>query len=192
MKQTTFAKLTELSDDEIILDAQKGSTVAFDELVKRYRKRVYALAYQMTYDSEDADDLAQEAFIRAYEAIGRFQIGMKFYTWIYRIVVNLCINHKKRKARSVNLEPEDEAAIPAKPQSNPGVILEDAELGETIRAAMDELPEHQKTVFTLRVFQDLSYQEIADTLEISLGTVMSRLNRAREALKVSLKEYVSL
>lgn len=184
--------LTEKNDDDIIIEAQKGSTVAFDELVRRYRQRVYAVAYQMTKDPEDADDLAQEAFIRAYEAIGRFQVGMKFYTWIYRIVVNLGINMYKKKSRSSNLSPEQESQIPARVKSNPAVVIENQELGETIREALQKLPPHQKSVFALRVFQDLSYKEIAETLEISIGTVMSRLNRAREALKNELQDYVKL
>lgn len=189
---TARVDLSSLDDDEIIIRSQKGDNAAFGELVNRYQRRVFALAYQMTQDSEDADDLSQEAFIRAYEAIGRFQVGMKFYTWMYRIVVNLCINFQKKRSRIVNLSPEHEARIPSKRKQNPAVIIQNEELGETIRNALEKLPDHQKTVFALRVFQDLSYKEIADTLNISIGTVMSRLNRAREALKSYLSGYMKL
>ena len=179
----------EKSDDDIIIEAKKGSNVAFDELVHRYQKKVYALAYQMTHDPEEADDLAQEAFIRAYKAIDRFEVGMKFFTWMYRIVINLGINYSKKKARMQNLEPDDEARIVAKHSTIPSVVIENEELGEKIRTELARLPEHQKSVFILRVFQDLSYKEISDILNIEIGTVMSRLNRARESLKIALKDY---
>lgn len=191
MDTTQHARpMAEKTDDEIIILAQRGSSIAFDELVMRYQKRVYALAYQMTHDPEEADDLAQESFIRAYHAIGRFQVGMKFYTWMYRIVVNLGINYYKRNKRTTNFAPDEEARLPDKGSSNPAKDLEDAELGDKIRIALETLPEHQRTVFALRVFQDMSYKDIAETLEIEIGTVMSRLNRAREALKTALKDYM--
>jgi RNA polymerase sigma-70 factor (ECF subfamily) len=136
-----------------------------------------------------ADDVAQEAFLRGYQAIGRFENGRPFGPWIARIAANLALNHlRSPRAREQEL-PEGHLETPS---SEPGPLdgLLDREAGSVLDGALQALPAEQRAVFVLRVFEELSYQEIADALEISAGTVMSRLSRAREKLRTALLPYL--
>ena len=179
------------SDADLIHAAQAGRTEAFDELMKRYAASIYRVTYSFVRGHADADDLTQETFIRAYRAIGRFDERFHFYTWARKIAVNLCLNHLKRRGR-VRLQPlpmadgDTESVDIADPR--PGV--DDSGLRRDLEAALVRLPDDQRAVFVLRVNEELSYSEIAETLNIPVGTVMSRLNRAREKLKELLKEYL--
>jgi RNA polymerase sigma-70 factor (ECF subfamily) len=179
------------TDLDLIHSTQSGSTEAFDELMKRYAASIYRVTYALTRNHADADDLSQEAFIRAYRAIGRFDPQYQFYTWIRRIAVNLCFNHLKRSHR-VRLQPlpiadgESESVDIADPKAS----AEGSGLRRDLDAALARLPVDQRTIFMLRVDEELSYNEIAAALGIPVGTVMSRLNRAREKLRLLLKEYL--
>lgn len=181
------------SDQELARKAKGGQLSAFDELVLKYRKNVYAIAFRMTRNHSDADDLAQETFLRAYQALDSYKPGFEFRTWLYRIAVNASINHLKRKGRRVEMSLEDNAGLDVAASTssyNPGTGIEEKELREKIETAIQHLPLKLRSVFLLRTFEDLTYEEIAHVLNISKGTVMSRLSRAREKLKIMLREYV--
>jgi RNA polymerase sigma-70 factor (ECF subfamily) len=180
------------SDDELIARAQKGDLRSFDVLVRRYQKRIYFVAYRMVKNHDAADDVAQETFINAYSAIKSFKLGHSLYTWLYRICMNLSINYLKRQKFVIPESHFDEESKPlekAAAGSDPGELLESKELESRIEKAVDSLPPKYKAVLVLRIYEDLSYQEIAQTLKISIGTVMSRLFRARERMQEMLKEY---
>lgn len=181
------------SDQELARKAKGGQLSAFDELVLKYRKNVYAIAFRMTRNHSDADDLAQETFLRAYQALDSYKPGFEFRTWLYRIAVNASINHLKRKGRRVEMSLEDNAGLDVAASTssyNPGTGIEEKELREKIETAIQHLPLKLRSVFLLRTFEDLTYEEIAHVLNISKGTVMSRLSRARERLKTMLREYI--
>ena len=187
------SKTSDASDDELVQQAKDGGRSSFDKLVIRYRKKVYAIAFGMTRNHSDADDVAQETFLRAYEALGTFKVGYAFRTWLFRIAVNLSINALKRKGRRVETPLDEEVGLELATQAssdNPGLQTEQKELGKKIENAVQQLSPKLRSVFVLRTLQDLSYEEISRLLHISKGTVMSRLNRARENLKSMLKEYV--
>lgn len=179
-------------DVELIHRAQTGDTEAFDELMQRYAASVYKVTYSLTRNHADADDLSQETFIRAYRAISRFDEQYQFYTWVRRIAVNLCFNHLKRgkRFRFVPLpmaDGENESADIADPRSQPA----DFGLRRDLNQALAKLPADQRAVFVLRVNEELSYSEISQALGIPIGTVMSRLGRAREKLRQLLKGYLA-
>jgi RNA polymerase sigma-70 factor (ECF subfamily) len=180
------------SDDELILKAQEGDSHSFDLLVRRYQRKIYFLAYRMVKNHDAADDMAQETFIHAYFAIKSFKIGYSFYTWLYRICMNLSINFLKRQKFVIPESQFEEEASPLEREAT-GADASDQlvskELEKKIEEAVDSLPPKYKAVLVLRIYEDLSYEEIAKTLKISLGTVMSRLFRARERMQEMLKEY---
>lgn len=179
------------SDGELIHAVQAGDTGAFDELMKRYAASIYRLTYSLVRNHADADDMVQETFIRAFRAIRRFDERFQFYTWLRKIAVNLCFNHLKR-ARRVATQPlplaDGDSAAADIP--DPRADAEGSSLRRDLDAALFKLPADQRTIFLLRVKEELSYNEIAETLGIPVGTVMSRLNRAREKLRVLLKDYL--
>ncbi len=157
----------------------------------RYNESIYRLAYSMTRRHADAEDISQETFIRAYRSIRGFDEQYRFYTWLHRICVNLCINHfkKSRRFRFVPL-PGSEAGSDSADIADPKAGGEQSSLRRDLDRALGKLPPDQRMVFVLRVKEELSYNEIAGQLGIPVGTVMSRLNRARNRLKELLKEYL--
>jgi RNA polymerase sigma-70 factor (ECF subfamily) len=187
-------KVFEIEDDaELIAKAQEGDLFSFDHLVKKYQKRIYALAYRMMKNHDAADDIAQETFINAYSSIKSFKLGYSFYTWLYRICMNLSINYLKRQKFMISESQFEEEANPLEKETvdeDPLSLLVQKEQERKIEQAIDSLPPKYKAVFVLRVYEDLSYQEIAQTLKISVGTVMSRLFRARERLQALLKDMI--
>jgi len=179
--------LIDLSDLELIRRVKSGETQPFDVLMQRYGPRIYRVIYGMVHNHADTQDLSQDTFVRAYEAIKKFNEQYKFYTWLYRIAVNLCINYCKRK-KVIQFTSIENAEFYA--DTNPASNVESQDLRRAVEQRLAQLPEEQKTVFVLRTFEEMSYQEIADILEVSIGTVMSRLSRARERLKELLKDYL--
>jgi len=176
---------------ELIQKAKQGNLYFFEQLVKRYQKKIYYLAFRMTKDHDSADDLAQETFVKAFTSIKSFKEEHDFYPWIFRICMNLSINYLKRKKFTVS----ESELLPLKLEekegtSDPMSELMKEELLERINSSIDQLPPPFKAVFILKVYEELSYEEIAKTLKISTGTVMSRLFRARERLQKSLKDYL--
>jgi len=192
MKEFKGQPETSENDNELILKVQQGDSYSFDLLVKRYQKRIYFLAYRMVKNHDYADDLAQETFIHAYSAIKSFKTGYNFYTWLYRICMNLSINFLKRQKFMIPESQLDEEKNPFKQETagvDPADQLATKELEIKIDRALNLLPPKFKAVLILRIYEDYSYEEIAQTLNISTGTVMSRLFRARERMQEMLKEY---
>lgn len=180
------------SDDKLIARAQEGDSHSFDLLVRRYQRKIYFLAYRMVKSHDAADDVAQETFIKAYFAIKSFRIGYSFYTWLYRICMNLSINFLRRQKLVIPESQFEEQVSPLEKEASgadPSSQLALKEIESKIEKAIDSLPPKYKAVLVLRLYEDMSYEEIARTLKISLGTVMSRLFRARERMQEMLKEY---
>jgi RNA polymerase sigma-70 factor (ECF subfamily) len=183
--------LSERSDDELILQVQGGDGDSFDVLVKRYQKRIYYLALRMARDHDAADDIAQETFVRAYFAIGSFTIGRRFYTWLYRICMNLSIDYLNKRKLVVPASSVGDESDPLEVEAggaNAADLMISKEATAKIGAAVDSLSAKYKAVLVLRVYEDMSYEEIARTLDVSVGTVMSRLFRARKKMLEALGE----
>lgn len=175
------------SEDEtaLVRAAQTGDVRAFAEIVRRYQRAVHRVAWALTRNDTDADDLAQETFVRAWGAIGRFEVGQPMYPWLSRIVTNLAFSlfRTRRRRPETPLEPLVEAGQQWGVDDDPADHTARSEHDAQLRAAFAELsPEHQ-TILALRVVDDQTYEQIATTLGIPVGTVMSRLSRARAELK---------
>ncbi len=198
------ARLAELEEDRQLVErARAGDTVAFSKLMERYQKRAYAVAIGMMHSRDDAMDVVQDAFIKVHRHLDRFQGQSSFYTWLYRIVVNLCIDARRKKARSRTDQldetlPEDHARAseldvsPVRPGTNPGQNATDRQLGGHIQAALERLSENHRTILVLREVDGLSYDELAKILNISMGTVMSRLFHARQNMQKHLRPALGL
>jgi RNA polymerase sigma factor RpoE len=183
---------------QLVQRARHGDLRAYDELVKRYQERIYATIYHMTANHEDANDLAQEAFVKAYQALKSFKGGSSFYTWLYRIAVNKTINflkqRKNRQHMSLNdldfnaeHDPDLVALISDKtPRREAGLT----ELQEKLNAALQKLSESHRMAVVLHDVQGLSHEEIAKVMHCNIGTVRSRLFYARQQLQALLADYV--
>jgi RNA polymerase sigma-70 factor (ECF subfamily) len=180
---------TDRTEADLLAKARGGNLFAFEEIVKRYQRRVYATALRILRRHELADEVAQEAFLRAFESLARFDLERPFGPWICRIAANLAINHVRSPAAREQPLPDP---APEAPSAAPGPLdhLLDGEARSVLDRALAELPGEQRAVFVLRVFDELSYREIAEALGIQMGTVMSRLARARERLRESLAPYL--
>jgi RNA polymerase sigma-70 factor (ECF subfamily) len=187
-----------VDEAELVKRARKGDLGAYDELVQRYQERIYATVYHMTANHEDANDLAQEAFIKGFQALKSFKGGSSFYTWVYRIAVNKTINFlKQRKNRSqmslndldfnAEHDPDLVALISDKtPRREAGLT----ELQEKLNEGMQKLSEPHRLVVTLHDVQGLSHEEIAKIMGCNIGTVRSRLFYARQQLQGFLADYL--
>lgn len=172
--------------DELWVARALQDPQAYEELVRRYQKRLYNLACRLTGDQEEAQDLAQEALVRAYNALARFRQGERFSPWIYKIATNLCINYLRRRRFRV---PLDEEAPFVDGALTPEQALEREETRVTVQEAILALPDQYRAVVLLRHQQELSYSDIASALGLPLGTVKTHLFRAREMLnKILSKE----
>ena len=172
----------------LIAQAQAGSEAGFEQLVREYRNQVYALSYHFLHNREAAWDAAQETFIKAYRSLRKFRRDATFKTWLLRIAANHCKDElKKNRLQTVPLEYTPQSSLKNHDPS-PAKNLQDRELGITIRRAIDELPIKQRTAFLLREFEGLSYQEMAEVIGCSTGTVMSRLHHARKKLQQLLRD----
>jgi RNA polymerase sigma-70 factor (ECF subfamily) len=182
-------------DAALIRKAQEGDVDAFEGLVRKYRQVIYALCRRLTGAHQSADDLAQETFIKAYFALSRFDARWPFYPWLRKIAVNEGLNYLKARRRERPLENEVTAARGISPgtarEDLPQARLERAEFEERFERAVASLPADQRSVFVLRFYEGLSYEEISRTLDLPPGTVMSRLNRARGKLKVLLADSLA-
>ena len=176
------------SDDVLIERVKKGDCDAFNPLVERYKLPLYRLMYRMVYNRDDAEDLVEETFIKAYRSISKFETGRSFYAWISRIAVNNAINYLKKEKRSQTQPIEWFEQKLADKKRNPVAMTRQKLLKERISAAMAKLPEDFRTILLLRVEENFSYEEIGKMLKIPKGTVMSRLARARQKLKEIFKE----
>ena len=183
-------RMENATDSELIAKAKAGNENAFRQLVVRYQKKVFYLAYRMTKDKDAADDLAQETFIRTYQALGRFKENYPFYTYIYRICMNLSINyHRRQKLTVYESRTENWEEILEKQGIFPeSISTKEEKVLSQLEAEIDRLSPDYKAVVVLKFYENLSCQEIAKTLEIPLGTVLSRLARARQKLAQALQK----
>jgi len=182
---------TDPGPDETFLlaRARQGSLAAFETVVGRYQRRVYGVALRIVRAHDVADDVAQEAFVRAWRSLDRFELGRPFGPWVCRIAANLAVNHvRSPRAREEGL-PEGYAETRSSDPGPLGAVL-DQEAREVLDEAVGRLSPEQRAVFVLRAVEEMSYEEIAGALGISQGTVMSRLFRARERLARALAPYL--
>ncbi|HVP15101.1 MAG TPA: sigma-70 family RNA polymerase sigma factor [Terriglobales bacterium] len=174
---------------DLVRAAQGGDQAAFAEIVRHFQRAVYRVAYALTRNAADADDVAQETFVRAYQALGRFRPGEPLRPWLSRIAVNQAYSlHRRRKRRpETSIEPLVESGRQWAGPDDPVERTAETERHERLAEAFGRLsPEHQ-AVLTLRVVEDLSYEEIANALGVPAGTVMSRLSRARAELRALVR-----
>ena len=190
MSPTSKAESRE-ADIEMVLAVREGDTTAYRGLVEKYQTRVYQLVYGMVRNQEDARDLTQDAFVKAYDNLHRFRLESSFYTWIYRIASNVAIDFLRKQKRRGTTEFDEQIAArdgdggiaEQHHQDSPSRTLERKRLYARIMDAMQELPEDQRQVILLRELEGLSYKEIAAVMEVPEGTVMSRLYYARKKLQ---------
>jgi RNA polymerase sigma factor (sigma-70 family) len=188
----------QIDEMELVKRARIGDLESYDELVKRYQERIYATVYHMTSNHEDANDLAQEAFIKAFHALKSFKGGSSFYTWVYRIAVNKTINFLKQRKNKAQMSLDD---LDFNAEHDPDLValISDktprrevnlAELQEKLNGAMQKLSEPHRLVVTLHDVQGLSHEEIAKIMDCNIGTVRSRLFYARQQLQAYLSDYL--
>jgi RNA polymerase sigma-70 factor (ECF subfamily) len=178
------------ADDPILVrKAQQGDMMAFEELVARHRDKIYARAFSMVRNEDDAIDLSQEAWVKGWQRLRQFQGESSFATWVTRIVINLCLDHlrrqKRQQAESIEAMAEDSGGVERQMpvvHVNPTAGLERSELRQRIDKALGQLSESHRTVLVLHEFEQLEYKEIAKAMACSIGTVMSRLFYARRKM----------
>jgi RNA polymerase sigma-70 factor (ECF subfamily) len=184
-------------DRELIVAAQKGDRAAFKQLVERHQRRALAIAMGLVRDENDARELVQEAFLRVYKSLATFQNNSSFFTWLYRIVTNLAIDLKRKsRGREVELdearELSDEAAefplIARIDGADPLDVIRRREIAARLQAALEALPSYHREVIMMREIEGMSYEEMAETADVSKGTIMSRLFHARQKLQRALAD----
>jgi RNA polymerase sigma-70 factor (ECF subfamily) len=189
------------ADRALVEQARKGDNGSFRRLVARYQRRVYSVAYGMVRNHEDAMDVTQESFIKVHRYLANFQGSSSFYTWLYRIVVNVAIDHIRRdKGQSVEYDDRiaqegegiegDGSLLPSILGSNPAKALSRQELLSMMQKAIDSLPPYHRAVIVMRELEGMSYKEMAKAMKVSKGTIMSRLHHARHKLQKALSDYV--
>ena len=192
-----MAEKEEATDQQLVDRVLAGDKNAFNLLVLRYQHRVAALISRFIHDAQEVEDVAQEAFIKAYRALPLFRGDSAFYTWLYRIAVNTAKNHlvsRSRRPPATDLEVDEaevtELGTVLREIENPEGSLATAKLKAAIDTAIEELPEDLRTAFTLREFSGLSYEDITEVMDCPVGTVRSRIFRAREAIDKKIRELL--
>ncbi|MGE0086659.1 MAG: RNA polymerase sigma factor [Desulfococcaceae bacterium] len=192
------------TDGELVERIREGDDNASEMLIRRYQEKAYAIAWSMCgRDREEAKDIVQDVFIKVLRNIGKFQGKSSFYTWFYRILLNTCLDRRRRQSVWKKIfspwnparKDDDESANPLEEQpdmsenSNPLTVLSGKEFGKEVQKVLDSLSEKQRTVFQLKVFHDMSIPEIAEVMNTAQGTVKSHLFRATRYLQENLKEW---
>ncbi len=189
------------SDEELVERYGAGDGESFRMLVERYQDRVYHIVYGIVGNKDEAEDLSQEVFLRVYRFLHRFKGKSRFYTWLYRLTVNVCLSARRKRKNEPGkifsladsskygddpgeIELADESFSPLK-------VLQNREMAETIKSAINSLSEVLKSTFVLREFEELSYEELTRVLQCSKGTIKSRLSRAREQLRRKIEPYLN-
>jgi RNA polymerase sigma-70 factor (ECF subfamily) len=195
--EATLAQ-ADVSELDLVKQCQAGSTEAFDQLVTRYRTRVFAMIYNMVHNEQDAWDLAQDSFVKAWKSIGRFRGRSSFYTWIYRIVMNVTIDWlRKKQVKGAGTEFNDaiqlreiEPASRTSPKADPlpHERMERSEIRARIDNAIAQISPEHRAVIVMKEIEEMQYHEIAEALGCSIGTVMSRLFYARKKLQNLLRD----
>ena len=185
--------LTQEQDQQLVERVQRGDKRAFDLLVLKYQHKILGLIVRFVHDSHEAQDVAQEAFIKAYRALGNFRGDSAFYTWLYRIAINTAKNYlvsRNRRYSDYQVDIQDAEQVENAPQlksiDTPEYMLINDEIVAVIKLAIEKLPEEMKIAIMLREFEGMSYEEIAQAMECPVGTVRSRIFRAREAIDEKL------
>jgi len=191
-------KIVKRDDSELVKRAKKGDGKAYDELTLLYKEAVFSIIYRMVHNRQEAEDLTQEAFIKAYNSINSFNEEYAFSTWLFKIATNNCIDFfRKRKLKTYSMDQtiqyKDEEIQQEFADTEPTAEKEilSSEKSAIIRNAIDHLPEKYRTAIILRHHEERSYEEIADILSLPLGTVKARIFRAREMLKKGLKDVLT-
>ncbi len=185
-------------DEELVLKSQQGDIHAFDELVERYHGKIYGLTYNMTSNREDAEDLTQDIFVKAYQALPRFKGNSSFYTWLYRIAVNKTINYRKKRNRKRAMSLDqfdheiklDDVYHDLASKGSPLRHLSLSELQKKLNEALQNLSEKHRTVVVLHDMQGIPHEEIAKMVGASVGTIRSRLFYARRQMQAELSEFM--
>jgi RNA polymerase sigma-70 factor, ECF subfamily len=195
--EATLAQV-DVSELDLVKQCQAGNTEAFDQLVTRYRTRVFAMIYNMVHNEQDAWDLAQDSFVKAWKSIGRFRGRSSFYTWIYRIVMNVTIDWlRKKQVKGAGAEFNDaiqlkeiEPASRTLPKADPlpHERMEQSEIRARIDNAIAQISPEHRAVIVMKEIEEMQYHEIAEALGCSIGTVMSRLFYARKKLQNLLRD----
>ena len=192
---TNESQYTSTEDKDLVLRAQKGDMGAFEELVARHRDKIYARAYSMMRNEEEAIDLPQEAWVKAWQRLAQFQGDSSFATWLTRIVINLCLDQirrqKRHRAESIEAMDDESGGVERQMEpiiTNPTERLERGELRKRIDEAMGKLSKEHRTVLVLHEFEEMEYKEIAKVMGCSIGTIMSRLFYARRRLASLLQD----
>ncbi len=188
-------KYREENDTELIRRIQKGDEKAFEEIIKRYSNRIINLATQIMGSQDEGWDIAQEVFISVWKNIKSFDISKNFYPWVRKITVNACYEELRRRKGHIESSLDDveegEPSIDVPDDAySPEDIFAKIELKEVVEEALNSLPKHYRVTLWLRIIENLSYEEIAETLEINIGTVKSRINMARKMMQDRLKYYL--
>jgi len=183
-------------DEDLVRRAQGGDDEAFRDLMETYKRRAYGVALGIVGDPDEAQDVVQDAFVKAYYKLKEFRFGANFYTWFYRLLVNQAIDRWRKTSRSPTISFDDAwvSGESSEPEAmvypkSPEEVAGNRELAEGINRAIAALPEYHRTVILLREVEGLAYEEIARILDCSVGTVMSRLHYARAKLKEALKGF---
>ncbi|MEZ4225190.1 MAG: sigma-70 family RNA polymerase sigma factor [Polyangiaceae bacterium] len=190
-----MARAAEAEHDRVLIErAQQGDRGAFRELVERHQRRAFAIAIGLVRDEQDAREIVQEAFLRVYRGLDRFHGSSSFFTWLYRIVTNLSIDLMRKPSRrerelDMSREIKDELDVPLLARidgADPHDVVRRNEIAETIQSALDALPAYHRGVILMREVEGMSYEEMAEAMGVSKGTIMSRLFHARQKLQRSL------
>ncbi|HEY1550540.1 MAG TPA: sigma-70 family RNA polymerase sigma factor [Kofleriaceae bacterium] len=185
-----------IDDRELVESARGGDREAFRTLFERYNRRAYALALGIVRQADDALDVVQDAFIKAHKHLDKFEGTSSFYTWLYRIVMNLAIDHLRKHKRTVELrdgdDVSDDSLLPQLLGGNPGRALMDKEIRDRIDRALAELSDNHRSVLVMRELEGLSYEEMAKVMACSKGTIMSRLFHARKNMQRMLADLYEL
>lgn len=189
-----------IDDKTLVERCKEGDQNAFRTLVERYQGRIFSLALSMLHDRQDALDVTQEAFIKVHRYLENFQGSASFYTWLYRITYNLSIDQLRRGGRMQTVDYDDRIQRepandpgnlqPSSIEGNPARTIRRKELAKKIQEAIDELPPYHKGVIIMREVEGMSYKEMADAMQVSKGTIMSRLHHARQKLQKALTPYL--
>ncbi|SJM90568.1 RNA polymerase sigma factor RpoE [Crenothrix polyspora] len=186
-------KQSEQLDEDLVTKVQQGDKKSFDLLVIKYQHRIIQLVNRYVKDPSEAQDVAQETFVKAYRALGGFRGESAFYTWLYRIAINTAKNYlvaRTRRSSDYEVDIDDAESFENAPQlqglETPERLLMSQEIVDTIKTAIEKLPEEMRVAFMLREFEGMSYEEIAEAMDCPVGTIRSRLFRAREAIDSKL------
>lgn len=182
------------NDLRLINKFKAGDASAFEEIILKYQDRIYNVCRYMLGNAQDAEDAAQDTFIKAYQNLNKFRPEASLYTWLYRIAVNTCLDYKKRPFfASLFRKSEEGDEFVSEPSSHwpsPEKLYESKQIGLALHNSIRKLPSRLRKAIVLKEIEGLSYEEIADILEVSIGTVKSRISRAREELKGLMKNYI--